>query len=264
MEPQDISLPVSRPPSPVDSDTLESKQAQSKQWTGIYPPILPPPDIFDLDFIKEDLKTMFKKNNTAGVLHDETGLVNLPVNEKGILILDPVSRYRIEDVLLENMIFFDYTIWIETLEFMHPDPELCWEWIAGLKEAVEEDGLETARACAAILEDERDKRGLTTMFTMEPHRSNRKKEDDQLQEELKDTTGLNVPDIVLHFPPHLRTSHKNQSRKENVNFDSLEENRKEIEPQDMQTQDSHSRSSPPSPDEPNTATPPIDLITLWW
>ena len=69
------------------------------------------------------------------------------------------------------------------------------------------DGLEMIRACVAILEDERGKKGLTTMFTMGPHRSFRKKEDDRPQKGLKDRAGLDVSDNVLQFPPHLRTSH---------------------------------------------------------
>ena len=48
---------------------------------------------------------MFKKNDDGGPLYDETGKVNLSTDEKGILILDPVSRTRLLDTMFENNIF---------------------------------------------------------------------------------------------------------------------------------------------------------------
>lgn len=125
-----------------------------------------------------------------------------------------------------------------------------------------EGGLETIRACVAILENERDKRGLTTIFTMGPHRSFRKKKDDRPQKGLKDRAGLDVSDNVLKFPHRLRTFHKNQSRREIFNFEYLEENGEVVEPDDISTQDSQSLSSSSSSDGSDTTTPPIDLITL--
>lgn len=56
---------------------------------------------------------MFKKDNEEGnVLYNETGKVDLPIDGKGILVLDPVARTRIIDSQMEEMIFLQYCHWI--------------------------------------------------------------------------------------------------------------------------------------------------------
>lgn len=74
---------------------------------GIYPPVLPPPDSFNLGE-SEKLKNMFKKHGILNHIHDETRTVNLPVEEKGILILDPESRTRIIDPHMERQLLSQY------------------------------------------------------------------------------------------------------------------------------------------------------------
>lgn len=51
---------------------------------------------------------MFKEVNEWDPLHDETVKISLPVDEKGVLILDFVTRYRIMDTITENDILCDY------------------------------------------------------------------------------------------------------------------------------------------------------------
>lgn len=56
---------------------------------------------------------MFKKDNARdNYLYDETGKVTLPVDEDGILILDPVSRTRIIGARMEEYIGGEYNDWI--------------------------------------------------------------------------------------------------------------------------------------------------------
>lgn len=86
----------------------------AKEWKGIYPPVLPPPDFFDLEEEEKRInERMFKKDDiNENYLYDETGEVTLPVDDKGILILDPVSRTRLIDAQMEPEILFRYLEWI--------------------------------------------------------------------------------------------------------------------------------------------------------
>lgn len=86
--------------------------AVPQKWAGIYPPALPPPKYFNLDKIADQLKDTFKKDRRGNPLHDETGKVNLPTDNKGILMLDPASRTRILDPAIEQSILLEYRSWI--------------------------------------------------------------------------------------------------------------------------------------------------------
>lgn len=84
------------------------------------------------------------------------------------MILDPVSRYRIVDALLESNILIHYEFWLESFE-INPNTDhanlgavnLAEEWLKGLREAGEEDSMDALAVWAAIIEEERDKRVLT-------------------------------------------------------------------------------------------------------
>lgn len=71
-----------------------------------YPDWTPPPfssnDLVDIEKLAEEIKKKsFKTDNRDGVLYDETGRVNLPVDAKEVLEVDLVSRTRIEDIFSE-------------------------------------------------------------------------------------------------------------------------------------------------------------------
>lgn len=141
--------------SPLSTD--EYKPVPAKQWEGIYPPVLPPADFFDLAEEAKDLKDMFKKNNDDGPLYDETGKVDLPTDEKDILILDPVSRTRLLDTMFENYIFSEYCDWIYSALM---DATACngkqrGSWLEGLYKVVFEDNASASVKFSLVVDEER-------------------------------------------------------------------------------------------------------------
>lgn len=82
----------------------------AKDWAGLYPPVLPTPELvfgpdFDEEMMQEIIKETFrKKNQRLNPLYDEIGLVDLPADVKGFLIIDPVSKTRLIDVSLEQIL----------------------------------------------------------------------------------------------------------------------------------------------------------------
>lgn len=133
----------------------------------IYPPILPPSDFFDLEAEAEKLKDMFKYDNSLkNPLYDETGLVNLPVDDKGNLILDPESRTKMVDVEVELDVLYEYMAWMGSAakeEGMGEEGKK--KWLEGLREAVNEDLGEVFDEWHEVVDEERSKRGLTDRYT---------------------------------------------------------------------------------------------------
>lgn len=110
---------------------------------------------------------MFKKDNSLkNPLYDETGLVNLPADDKGILILDPESRTKMVDVEVELDVLYEYMAWMTSAakeEGM--DEGSKKEWLEGLREAVNEDLGEVFDEWHKVVDEERKKRGLTDRYT---------------------------------------------------------------------------------------------------
>ena len=100
---------------------------------------------------------MFKKNNDDGPLYDETGKVDLPTDEKDILILDPVSRTRLLDTMFENYIFSEYCDWIYSALM---DATACngkqrGSWLEGLYKVVFEDNASASVEFSLVVDEER-------------------------------------------------------------------------------------------------------------
>lgn len=133
-----------------------------------YPPVLPPPDFFDLDLEAEKLKDMFKATNSLkNPLYDETGLVDLPTDDKGILILDPESKTRMVDVEVELDCLYEYLDWITSAS--GAVDEEGRKWMEGLRREVDGDMGEVFDEWHAVVDEERRKRGLTDRWTHWAH-----------------------------------------------------------------------------------------------
>lgn len=118
---------------------------------------------------------MFKASNSLkNPLFDETGLVNLPVDARGVLILDPESKTRMVDVEVELDCLYEYLNWIgsaknEVEEGTDDGIEEKVKWLEGLRKEVDRDMGEVFDEWHAVVDEEREKRGLTDRWTHWAH-----------------------------------------------------------------------------------------------
>lgn len=74
---------------------------------------LPLHDLVDFEEVEEEIKKeWFKASYPSGFLYDETGTVSQPIDSKGLLIVDPETRTRLEDAFIEYKIMWHYEMWI--------------------------------------------------------------------------------------------------------------------------------------------------------
>lgn len=143
MNPADMPLPPSRPSSPplVSLSVLRSKEQFARQ--------------------------MFMKDNISNYLYDETGKVDLPANEDGSLVLDPASKRKLMDAIVERRELDEYLQWIESaLEDTKQGPGThAVERLRTFKESVVKDRAEAGEKCDKIVNEERLKRGLIDFDT---------------------------------------------------------------------------------------------------
>lgn len=81
---------------------------------------MPPPftlsDIIDGDWWEESFKQdFFKADDPWGLFYDEIGEVDQPGDSEGMIIVDPVLRYRIEDSHREYVAMSGCKVWIDKL-----------------------------------------------------------------------------------------------------------------------------------------------------
>ena len=163
----------SNPPSQLPSP--QSPLPSTCKMSPTYPPLLPPPNFFDLELEAEKLKDMFKASNSLkNPLFDETGLLNLPVDARGVLILDPESKTRMVDVEVELDCLYEYLGWIgsaksEVEEGTDDGREEKVKWLEGLRKEVDRDMGEVFDEWHAVVDEEREKRGLTDRWTHWAH-----------------------------------------------------------------------------------------------
>ena len=162
---ESLSNPSSQSPSP------QSPPPSTRKMHPIYPPLLPSPDFFDLELEAEKLKDMFKATNSLkNPLYDETGLVKLPTDDKGVLILDPESKTRMIDVEVELDCLYEYLGWIGSAKKEIEDGgREGKEWLEGLRREVDMDMGEVFDEGHAVVDEERRKRGLTDRWTHWAH-----------------------------------------------------------------------------------------------
>lgn len=158
------------PASSPNPSSQSSRQPPPPTSTmPIYPPLLPPPDFFDLELEAEKLKDMFKVTNSLkNPLFDETGLVNLPIDERGVLILDPESKTRMVDVEVELDCLYEYLDWIGSAKKALRNEE-SKQWLEGLRKEVDRDMGEVFDEWHAVVDEERRKSGLTDRWTHWAH-----------------------------------------------------------------------------------------------
>lgn len=132
------------------------------------PPSFQPNDLVDPEHLDRMInKNYFKADNPWCDLHDETGEIKLPVNDKGILIIDPVSRFRITDAYLEHWANITHKLWIEQTirDATTAGDKSTSDWLHDLLDNVLEDWKEVRHKCFVIRNEERLKRGLSDWNT---------------------------------------------------------------------------------------------------
>ena len=131
--------------------------------------------MFVLEEIEDSIKYMFKNDDPcSNPFYDETSIIKLPVDEKGILIIDPVTRTTMIDIAAENSILYSYLEWIEDNESaasLNPRRVIV---AVRTKEVTMEDKQAAAKEGNLVVDEERKKRGLTTwQSSVADHRSKR-------------------------------------------------------------------------------------------
>lgn len=241
----------------------------------MYPPVIPPPDFFDLEEEENNIKKeMFKKNNTGSPLYDETGKVKLPVDEKGILILDPESRTRIIDVHVEAYMLSVYSEWIRSATDVAEEQgwEQTVDWLHGLKRAVDKDFDTVDEDHRIIVNEERKKRGLSDYethqrwwcSTVRGQGENRWDEEQQDDEQEDDETGDDIGSETENPTRSVAGPPDNDNIEQEAFSDDCRLAPQEHEELSPTGALNESLAESPTQSEDSPTPPSLDLVTLWW
>ena len=101
------------------------------------------------------------------LLYDETGNINPPVVTKDILILDPVSRFRMEDIYVGNFVMREEwkRVHLERHKRLKDQNDEAVTWFSGFNSAVKFDMRGIEREFDTVIEEGR-KTGLTSWKTI--------------------------------------------------------------------------------------------------
>lgn len=249
---------------PLRLSLSQYQLAPTKEWVWIYPPILPPPNFFDIEEEVEELKILFKKDNIGNPLYDETGKANLPVDEKGVLILDPESRTRLVDVMMEWNILYDYRSWINsaTGKARELGDKQTVDWLRGLKQSLDEDWNVAYGEWNIVTDEERKKRGLTDWATHATWYLDQMSTDAEVDEDQTEQSDGNLLQAKDNSSPADSAFNHGSYQEDNPSAHS-EAVSKGDEQQTLSSATDLS-SSTSSVCESERSIPAIDLVTLWW
>lgn len=159
------ALPDLTPPTESQSvaATSEGEEPSSICYPNWKPMPLPPHDLIDIEKLADDIKKRwFKADYRGGFLYDETGKVNSPIDNKGLFVVDPVTRTRLEDSYIELKIMWAYLDWIvDDAMVNNGSTSENSAWLRQLFDSVKEDYQAVADEFKTVVGEERKKLGLS-------------------------------------------------------------------------------------------------------